>query len=155
MAFEIERKFLVLSREYGTLATPEIFIQGYISIQEDKIVRVRIAGDKAFVTFKSKISNTRRNEYEYEIPLDDAKSMLETMCLPNKIEKLRYKIMHDGNLWEVDEFKGANAGLIIAEIELTSEEQHFSKPSWVGEEVTDDMRYLNAHLALKPYSQWF
>lgn len=154
MAFEIERKFLVLTSEYRELAKPEVYIQGYVTIQEDRIVRVRIAGERAFVTFKSKVTNTRRNEYEYEIPLSDARSMLDTMCLPNKIEKLRYKIYHDGNLWEVDEFKGTNEGLVVAEIELTSEEQEFVKPSWLGEEVTEDSRYLNAYLAIKPYNTW-
>lgn len=154
MAFEIERKFLVLSSEFRHLAKPEVYVQGYITIQEDKVVRVRIAGAKAYVTFKSKVSNTRRNEFEYEIPVQDANAMLEIMCLPNKVEKLRYKILHEGNLWEVDEFKGTNEGLVVAEIELSSEEQSFTKPSWLGEEVTDDPRYLNAHLALKPYSTW-
>lgn len=154
MALEIERKFLITSEEYKTITQPLPYVQGYIVITEEKIVRIRTVGNKGFITVKLRVNDITRKEYEYEIPYTDAVEMLEETSLLGKVEKYRYRIEHQGFLWEVDEFIGSNQGLVIAEIELTSEDQMFNKPSWIGEEVTQDPRYLNARLALKPYTEW-
>lgn len=154
MAAEIERKFLVTSDEYRHLAEPVPYRQGYIAIMIDKVVRIRTVGDKGYITVKARINDTTRKEYEYEIPLADTLAMFNEVCTNGMIEKFRYKIRYDGFVWEVDEFQGNNKGLVVAEIELTSEDQPFHKPLWVGKEVTGDPRYLNANLALNPFTKW-
>ena len=152
MAVEIERKFLVTGDAWRS-GDSTYYCQGYLNTHQDRTVRVRIAGDKAFLTNKSFLSDTNRLEFEYPIPVDDAQQMLK-LCDQPPVEKNRFIIPHVGFEWEVDEFLGANAGLIVAEIELESSDQSFEKPDWIGEEVTDDPRYLNSHLTKKPFSEW-
>lgn len=154
MAFEIEHKFLVNSTIFRNLAVPVRYRQGYLITLPDKTIRVRIAGNQGFITVKSRISDLMRKEYEYEIPLPDAEEMLNELCTGMIIEKYRYKILFEGFIWEVDEFSGDNAGLIVAEIEVSDENQIFRKPDWVGEEVTTDLRYLNSNLSKLPYNTW-
>jgi adenylate cyclase len=154
MAMEIERKFLVKSDDYKQLAEPVKYIQGYIAILNDRIVRVRIAGETAYITIKIRISNLIRKEYEYEIPIADADELLNEASVTGIVEKVRYTFSSNGNVWEVDEFKGENEGLVVAEIELSSADQLFDEPTWLGMEVTDDDRYINANLAMNPYTKW-
>jgi adenylate cyclase len=156
MGVEIEHKFLVTSEDWRKGAEGVLYVQGYLSNEKDRTVRVRLAGEKGFITIKGAPDETglARNEYEYPIPAAEAREMLDEMCLPGVIEKVRHKIQHGGLTWEVDEFKGANAGLIVAEIEVPSVNHQFSRPSWVGAEVSQDSRYSNAMLSKKPYSQW-
>ncbi len=154
MAVEIEKKFLVLSDEYRYKAIPVFYRQGYLSKEKERVVRVRIAGKKAFLTIKGKNKGIIRKEFEYEIPVRDATEMLDNLCLKSKIEKYRYKIEVNGFVWEVDEFLGENRGLVLAEIELPTAETLFVKPDWIGAEVSDDSRYYNSNLILHPYSQW-
>ncbi|HPG34240.1 MAG: CYTH domain-containing protein [Lentimicrobium sp.] len=154
MALEIEHKFLVNSSAYRSLAKPVLYRQGYLVVLSDKIVRVRTAGTKAYITIKAKVSVLTRKEYEYEIPLADAETMLNEMCMGPLIEKYRYKIFYEGFVWEVDEFLGDNNGLVVAEIEVKSENQDFPIPLWVDTEVTGDPRYLNSNLSKKPFNTW-
>ena len=154
MALEIEHKFLVNGNAYRTLAEPVLYRQGYLSIDAKKEVRVRMAGENAFITIKSKLSDTVRQEFEYSIPADDALHMLSESCANLTIEKFRYRIPFAGKIWEVDEFLDENAGLVVAEIELEYEGEPFEKPDWIGQEVSGDDRYLNAALALNPYKNW-
>jgi CYTH domain-containing protein len=154
MAKEIERKFLLLSTEYQQLGTPVRYIQGYIGIEPGRTIRVRIAGEKAYLTIKGATKGIKRSEFEYEIPIVDARQMLEELCIKPLISKLRYKILFDGLLWEVDEFDGANEGLVVAEVELPFEDYPYNKPGWVGAEVTYDHRYGNGSLVMKPYKSW-
>jgi len=152
VATEIERKFLVAGAGWRQGDGVRL-IQGYLNRDKHRTVRVRIAGDEAFLTVKSVTQGATRAEFEYGIPVADAEQMLKFSDGP-VIEKNRHVIVHDGCKWEVDEFLGDNAGLILAEIELTSEDQPFSRPSWLGREVTDDRRFYNSNLATYPYSQW-
>jgi len=154
MATEIERKFLVTSDDYKQLVSPWYVRQGYISISENKSVRVRIVGDRAFLTVKGESFGISRAEFEYEIPVDDAKEMLKNLCEYAPIEKYRYLIPFAGFQWEVDEFLGENKGLVIAEIELGSENEKFEKPTWIGDEVTGDDRYYNVNLNRNPFRNW-
>jgi adenylate cyclase len=154
MGIEIERKFLVRDARWKALGQGTLLRQGYLSSHPDRIVRVRIEGTSAMMTIKGRSVGTRRGEWEYPIPLADAQVFLDTLCEKPIIEKYRYRIEHDGMIWEVDEFLGENAGLVVAEIELTSEDQIFSRPEWVGEEVSDDARYFNANLLRHPFSAW-
>lgn len=154
MAKEIERKFLVVSRDYKQQAEGIYYRQGYLCSSRERVVRVRVAGEKAFLTIKGANQGITRSEYEYEIPVEEAKEILDNLCLKPDIEKIRYRIAYEGFVWEVDEFMGLNAGLVVAEIELPDEETSFNKPSWVGEEVSHDPRYYNANLINKPYSEW-
>lgn len=155
MAKEIERKFLVKNDIYKTLAAGTYYHQGYVPTVNGMTVRVRIAGDKAFITMKDHAVGYTRHEFEYPIPVEDAKQMLELMCSKPQIEKYRYKIPTTSHLcWEVDEFLGDNAGLVVAEIELPTEETPFDIPEWIGEEVTGDKRYYNSHLCNNPYKDW-
>jgi CYTH domain-containing protein len=117
-------------------------------------VRVRIAGVEAFLTVKGKSQGAERAEFEYRIPPEDAKYMLNNLCDKPAIEKYRFVTEYEGFKWEVDEFLGDNAGLVVAEIELESEGQEFPRPGWLGEEVTDDARYYNANLVEKPFREW-
>jgi CYTH domain-containing protein len=152
MATEIERKFLVRGTDWRS-GDPVRFSQGYLNRDKHRTVRVRIAGGKAFLTIKSVTQGATRAEFEYPIPRQDAEQLLKLSDGPI-IEKDRYRIDHDGSLWEVDEFLGDNTGLILAEIELQSEEQPFTRPAWLGEEVTHDRRYYNSNLATEPYLKW-
>lgn len=154
MSLEIERKFLVVSDEYRKLAEPVHYRQGYLAVLPDKVIRVRISGDTSFITVKGRYSDTTRSEFEYEIPMHDAKAMLSDLCSRPHIEKKRFRIPFEGLIWEVDEFLGENAGLVMAEIELTREDQPFIKPEWIGEEVTYDARYRNSNLARNPFNTW-
>ena len=157
MALEIERKFLVAG-EYKSFATSsERITQGYLSSASGRTVRVRIRGDRGWLTIKgpSKDGGLSRFEWEMEIPLSDARALLE-ICEPGVIDKTRWLVpAGDGiHTWEVDEFHGENAGLVVAEIELRSEADAFERPSWLGPEVTGDRRYYNSMLTLHPFSEW-
>lgn len=152
MAIEIERKFLVTGDAWRE-APAVYFAQGYLSTEKSRTVRVRVAGDEAFLTIKGETQGFSRQEFEYPIPLADGKALL-AMCEQPLIEKYRRKIPAGDFVWEVDEFLGANAGLVVAEIELPSEDADFPRPDWVGEEVTSDARYYNASLVRHPWSQW-
>ncbi len=149
---EIERKFLVTGDGYQT-AAPVYFRQGYLSSLPERIVRVRECGSQAFITIKGKNEGATRVEFEYEIPVEEACELFK-LCEQPLIEKNRYRFPYTGFVWEVDEFLGENAGLVIAEIELPSEDTVFEKPNWVGEEVTTDSRYYNSNLILNPYRNW-
>lgn len=154
MPVEIERKFLlgdvsVLVGREGTY-----FRQGYIATADSTTVRVRIAGDLAFLTVKGPTVGMSRPEYEYEIPVRDAEEMLGNLCRQPTLEKRRYLVEFEGLTWEVDEFLGENKGLHVAEVELKDEEQHVPLPAWVGEEVTGQAEYYNSRLAAKPFSRW-
>lgn len=154
MGIEIERKFLVVSNEWKRLAEPVFMRQGYICSLPGRVVRVRIEADSAMLTMKGKSSGISRGEWEYAIPLMDAEELLRDLCEQPLIEKKRYRIAINGLVWEVDEFLGDNAGLIVAEVELLSEEQNVILPNWVGEEVSHDHRYANANLFKHPYTRW-
>ena len=154
MANEIERKFLVCNSKWKSLGHGELFRQGYLSLYPEHTVRVRVAGGKGFLTIKGKTKGITRSEYEYTIPVTDAVSMLDTLCSGPEIEKMRYRIPHAGKVWEVDEFLGDNAGLIVAEIELDSEDQKIKLPEWIGEEVSEDPRYYNSNLTRHPFCKW-
>ncbi|NVM77913.1 adenylate cyclase [Duganella sp. SG902] len=154
MGVEIERKFLVRGDGWMALGEPVFFKQGYLSSHKERVVRVRIEGERAVLTIKGANQGATRGEWEYEIPVAEAAELLDGLCEQPLIEKYRRRITYAGNVWEVDEFLGANAGLVVAEIELRSEDQPFDKPDWIGEEVTSDLRYLNSNLIKRPYSTW-
>ena len=153
MGMEIERRFLVSADGWKKLGKPCEYRQGYMSVHPERTVRVRIAGGHAWLTLKARITDTSRHEFEYEIPLAEARTMLDVMC-PMQVSKQRTKLTFAGHVWEVDEFSGANAGLVLAEIELPSEDTAFERPDWLGAEVTADSRFTNAYLADHPYSSW-
>ena len=155
MAEEIERKFLVKSDDWRSQVRKSTgFHQGYLCTDTDRNVRIRTKGDKAMLTVKGKAEGIKRLEFEYEIPMDEAREMLESLCLPTVIQKTRHLVDHAGLVWEIDEFDGANQGLIVAEVELESEDQEVDLPSWVGDEVTEDPKYLNANLVSRPFKDW-
>lgn len=156
MATEIERKFLIANDDWRAQVTSsKRLVQGYLNRGDERSIRVRIGGDKANINIKSTQDGIHRLEYEYEIPMADAEEMLEKVALPTVIDKVRHLIpAGDGLTWEVDEFAGANAGLIIAEIELPSAAHPFTKPGWLGEEVSHDRRYYNSKLAATPFGEW-
>ena len=155
MGIEIERKFLVDHEKWSQVNKPAgtHYRQGYILADSGRTVRIRISDKSAFLNLKSKSTNMSRHEYEYEIPLEEGQEILDNLAL-NGTEKVRYRVDFSGKVWEVDVFLGDNAGLIIAEIELESEDERFEKPEWVTTEVTDDGRYTNAALAKFPFKQW-
>jgi CYTH domain-containing protein len=154
MPIEIERKFLVQGEQWRSLATGIDYRQGYLSTKKGCSVRVRLVGDRGYLTIKGLTTGVSRAEYEYPIPAEDAQEMLDNLCDRPLIEKTRYKIEYAGLTWEVDEFAADNQGLIIAEIELTDENQTIELPTWIGKEVSDDPRYYNANLAQHPFSRW-
>jgi CYTH domain-containing protein len=125
-----------------------------LCIETDRIVRVRSFDGKGFLTIKGKTNSCSREEYEYDIPPQDADTMLDNLCIKPIIEKIRYFLTYEGNKWVVDEFLGANEGLVVAEIELEHEEQIFKKPEWLGSEITSDSRYFNSNLVDNPYQSW-
>jgi adenylate cyclase len=128
--------------------------QGYLVADPVRTVRVRIEGQRAVITIKSKSTGASRGEWEYEIPVPDAAELLDRLCEQPLVEKVRHRIDYAGHTWEVDEFQGENAGLVVAEIELGSEDEAFDKPDWIGQEVTGDPRYYNSSLIRFPYSKW-
>ncbi len=153
---EIERKFLVKSNDFKEQAFAKNKIaQGYLSSVPERTVRVRIKGEKAYLTIKGigHQGGMTRFEWENQIPLDEAAELLK-LCEKGKIEKTRYEIKSGNHVYEVDEFYGENEGLIMAEIELQSETESFEKPEWLGEEVTNDKRYYNAYLSQNPFKNW-
>jgi len=155
MGIEIERKFLVDPEEWRQLSKPggTYYKQGYIVNDAHRTVRVRIAGEQAYLTIKGITSGISRKEYEYAIPVEDAVELLENFAV-SLIEKKRYCINFAGKLWEIDEFAGDNEGLIMAEIELEHEADEFEVPGWVTTEVTGDMRYYNSVLSQQPFTSW-
>ncbi|MDY7020971.1 MAG: CYTH domain-containing protein [Cyanobacteriota bacterium] len=154
MGIEIERKFLVKDESWRSLAAGKLYCQGYISSQKGRTVRVRIIGDRGYLTIKGLAVHQVRSEFEYEIPVKDAEEMLQTLCDRPFIEKKRHRIPLGDLIWEVDEFFGENQGLILAEVELTDVNQIIEIPDWIGEDVSDDSRYYNANLVKNPYSEW-
>ena len=152
MPKEIERKFLVENDTWRN-ASGIRYRQGYLSSVKERTVRVRTIEDRGYLTIKGIAVGASRLEFEYEIPREDAETLLG-MCEQPLIEKNRYKVEHGGFIWEIDEFFGDNQGLIIAELELESEDQEFPRPDWVGEEVTEDSRYYNANLIKNPFTAW-
>lgn len=155
MALEIERKFLVCKEFESQAHSSSHIIQGYICNQPDKTVRIRVRDEKAYITIKGQSSadGLSRYEWEKEIPHDEAIELLKLAEVP-VIDKQRYLVPFKGHTFEVDKFFGANEGLILAEIELSSPDETFEKPDWLGEEVTGDIRYYNAYLAKKGYKEW-
>ncbi len=153
MAFEIEHKFLVDVTKWSPTDRGTSIIQAYLGLYPSPTVRIRIAGERAFLTIKGLSETISRPEFEYEVPIDDAREMLK-LAISNPVEKTRYEVIHGGLLWEVDVFSGKSAGLVMAEIELDSINQEFSLPDWVLEEVSDDGRYYNSYLSGCPFSEW-
>jgi adenylate cyclase len=154
MGVEIERKFLVDGDAWRTLGAATLLRQGYLNADPARTVRVRIDGEHAFLTIKGKSVGAARGEWEYPIPVEEAAELLDSLCLQPLVEKVRRRIAVGPHTWEVDEFLGANAGLVVAEIELASEDEAFEKPGWIGREVTGEARYFNSNLIRHPYSQW-
>ena len=155
MAIEIEHKFLLANNDWREHITRSVkYRQGYLSSLVTSSIRIRISDDHAWINIKSATIGAHRHEYEYEIPLPDANEIINILCRKPLIEKTRHFVIHDCNTWEIDEFDGDNQGLIIAEIELSQIGQTFSKPHWLGKEVTHDLRYYNNNLAIHPYSVW-
>lgn len=154
MGQEIERKYLVRGDAWRHLAEGTVYRQGYLSTVKERTVRVRTMGDRGFLTVKGITVGATRTEFEYAIPLDDADRMLDELCLRPLIEKTRYLVTHGGHEWEIDEFTGENAGLVVAEVELDSEDEAIALPEWIGDEVTHDPRYFNANLIAHPFTAW-
>ena len=154
MGLEIEKKFLITSDNWRTLGGGKEYCQGYLNSGKGVSLRIRTIGEKGIITVKGPSVGGKRLEFEYDIPYADATEMLKELCRKPLIEKTRYKVPFAGFTWEVDEFKGENAGLIFAEIELDAVDQSFDIPDWIGEEVTEDPRYYNASLVSYPYSKW-
>lgn len=156
MALEIERKFLVTSEGFKHEAFSEKrIVQGFLSTHPERTVRVRIKGNRAFLTVKGKSnrSGTTRFEWEQEVEVSDAEALL-ALCEPTTIEKIRYEVKVGNHIFEVDEFQGKNLGLTIAEIELNEESEIFEKPNWLGKEVTGEVCYYNSNLSIRPFTQW-
>ena len=155
MAIEIEHKFLLANDDWREHIIRSVkYRQGYLNSQATSSIRVRICDDNAWLNIKSATIGTHRHEYEYEIPLTDANEIINILCRKPIIEKTRHFVINDGNTWEIDEFDGDNQGLIVAEIELSEIGKAFSKPHWLGEDVTHDLRYYNNNLAVHPYLDW-
>ncbi len=152
MGIEIERKFLV--KETWPKENGALYMQGYLSRQKERTVRVRVVGDKGYLTIKGESKKATRLEYEYMISVDDAKEMLELLCEKPILSKYRYKVLYKNTLWEIDRFLGENEGLILAEVELENEDQRIDLPPWIGQEVTGDAKYYNANLIGNPYQKW-
>jgi adenylate cyclase len=155
MAIEIEHKFLLSNDDWRQhVAYTAQYLQGYLSSDAQSSIRVRISDTQAWLNIKSATVGNHRQEYEYPIPLNDAKEILESLCKKPIIVKTRHFIVQGRHTWEIDEFQGDNQGLIVAEIELSQRDEHFDKPAWLGEEVTGDLRYYNNNLAKFPFSLW-
>ena len=154
MKIEIERKFLVSSEDWRPPQSGTLYRQGYLCTDPQRTVRIRISGGAAILAIKGHGEGLARPEFEFPIPATDAEMLFEQCCLQPLVEKYRYRIPYAGLTWEVDEFLGANHGLILAEVELERVDQPVALPSWVGAEVTGDPRYYNAYLARHPYTGW-
>ena len=154
MGLEIERKFLVTGTAWKPLAAGVLTRQGYLSSAAERTVRVRIAGDQGFLTVKGKSRGLTRTEFDYAIPVEDAAAMLDGLCEKPLIEKTRYRVLVGAHTWEVDEFHGANAGLVVAEVELANADEEPTLPPWAGREVSLDARYFNANLVKRPFTTW-
>jgi adenylate cyclase len=154
MGIEIERKFLIDTDKLPALQNGYTIKQGYIQTVDHTTVRVRIRNNEAFLTIKGKSVGASRLEFEYPIPLQDANNMLDNLCQTSVIDKTRYLVEYEEHVWEVDVFEGSNKGLVVAEVELDSEHEAFCLPSWVTQEVTDDIRYYNSNLVENPYCNW-
>ena len=150
---EIERKFLVQGSPWVDWGAGVPYQQGYLSRGAHSTTRVRIAGDQGVLTIKGKTIGISRLEFEYEVPLAHAQSLL-ALCEGDIISKRRWRVTYEGHVWELDVFEGANEGLVVAEIELATEEETFARPAWLGEEVSDDPRYTNGALSRRPWSAW-
>jgi len=150
---EIERKYLIDVEKWQPSDEGFKIVQGYLSVDKERVVRVRTIGEKAFLTIKGNQQGITRTELEYEIPVKDAEVMLE-MCLDYPIEKTRYHESFGGMLWEIDVFEGINSGLYLAEVELENENQTFELPEWIIKEVSSDHRYFNSWLSQNPFSKW-
>jgi adenylate cyclase len=155
MPQEIERKFLIHKEEWAAVVKPaaEYYRQGYLLTDPTKTIRVRLTDTSGYLTIKGISVGASRAEYEYAIPPNEAKELLDNFAV-SELSKYRYKIKHGQHLWEVDEFLQDNAGLIVAEIELSSEDEQFELPQWIAEEVTNDKRYFNSNLSLQPFKTW-
>lgn len=154
MAIEIERKFLLKYFPNVDHETRVSITQGYLNLDKNKTVRVRVSGSSAFLTVKGLTQGASRKEFEYPIPLDDARDML-MMCKETSITKDRIFLAYQGkDIWEIDIFHGKNSGLIVAEIEVSSEDYEINLPDWIGEEVTNDPRYYNSNLIIHPFNTW-
>jgi CYTH domain-containing protein len=152
---EIERKFLVTGDGWKADADEGVRVrQGFLSGDENGVVRVRRVLDKGVLTIKGPTRGISREEFEYTIPAADAERMLDALCAGGTVDKTRYRIPRDGVVWEVDVFAGDNAGLVLAEVELDSEDQEVTLPDWLGEEVSRDPRFYNAYLARNPFTTW-
>lgn len=155
MALEVEHKFLLVNDDWRNEVDHSIhYKQGYLSSSPMSSVRVRISDSQAWLNIKSATIGTFRQEFEYEIPLADANNILDDLCHKPLIEKIRHFVNRDQHIWEIDEFMGDNAGLIVAEIELSQIGESFAKPSWIGAEVTHDLRYYNNNLSRHPFVNW-
>lgn len=155
MATEIERKFLVLNDDWRAIVESDMqIVQAYLANNELSSTRIRIQGGKANINIKSATLGITRTEFEYAIPVDDAQLMIDDLCIKPVIEKTRYIVKHMQHRWEIDVFSGDNKGLIVAEIEFSSPDEVFEKPSWIGEEVSNDARYYNVCLVKTPYKTW-
>lgn len=154
MKIEIERKFLVCNDGWRSAQNGILYRQGYLCTDPQRTVRVRIGDGQAILAVKGASDGPARPEFEYPIPLEDAKALLEHCCLQPTVDKYRYRIPYAGLTWEVDEFLGENRGLIIAEVELERADQLVTLPPWVGSEVTSDPRFFNAYLARHPFMEW-
>lgn len=155
MALEIERKFIVVNDKWkDNIVSESVLKQGYLAHQKNATVRVRIAGDSAYLNIKSATTGITRAEFEYRIPLADAEQMLEQIAEQPFIDKTRYQVRCGNHTWDLDLFAGENRGLIMAEVELGSEDEPFELPPWVGEEVSGDPRYYNSNLVKHPFTKW-
>ncbi len=154
MGTEIERKFLVSGDAWRGLGPAVEIRQGYLAREEKCVVRVRVSGERAWLTVKGRVRGISRPEYEVEVPLEEGREMLETLCCGPIMEKRRTRVDCGGVVWEVDEFTGENAGLVVAEVELESADQKIECPAWIGAEVTGDPRYYNSNLMVNPYRNW-
>lgn len=155
MNIEIERKFLVRNDSWKREADAgALYIQSYLSIADNRVIRVRLTGSRAFLSLKFASSLMIRDEYEYEIPCADAERIMRFFSDRPPVEKMRHKVRHGTHLWEIDVFTGENEGLVVAEIELKARDETFDRPDWLGEEVTENARYVNAALYLSPFKNW-
>ncbi|EGY51898.1 CYTH domain-containing protein [Neisseria shayeganii] len=154
MSIEIERRFLLANNDWRALAgVPQILRQGYLKVDKACSIRVRISGSQAWLTLKGYLSDVSRSEFEYQIPLADAEAILSGLC-PFKLEKYRYTVSYQGFTFEIDEYLGENAPLVVAELELPDEDTPYPRPAWLGEEITSHGHYTNAYLSKHPYSSW-
>ncbi|MCK5121024.1 MAG: CYTH domain-containing protein [Methylococcales bacterium] len=155
MALEIEHKFLIKNNNWQkNISQSSEYKQGYLVSDKKRSIRVRISDNKAWLNIKSATTGTHRQEYEYEIPLDEGKEILNTLCEKPLIEKTRHLVAYKQHTWEIDVFSGENSGLIVAEIVLSQVGEAFEKPEWIAEEVTEDLRYYNNRLCKHPYKNW-